>query len=76
MARTVSTIAAEQTLDPLALPEAKPVLRLIEAHQAGRETAVENCFFCRLPIEMESFENVSFRWHCPCGKSDGFLSGI
>ena len=76
MARNVSTIDNPAAVgDIFALPEAQPIRRLIEALKNNR-TIVENCHFCRLPIEMESFENVSFRWHCQCGKSDGHLMGI
>ncbi len=77
MARTISTIRPKKTKidDPFNLPEARPILRLIEAKKEGQDL-VENCYFCQLPIEMETVEKVTFKWQCPCGKSDGFLNGI
>lgn len=68
-------LKGEPCIDLFSLPEAQPILRMIEAGRQGKNI-VENCCFCHQPIEMRVFAGITFNWHCPCGKSDGFFRGL
>jgi hypothetical protein len=65
--------------NPFKTPEGQPVARAIKALREGRPSD-EKCYFCGGKIvvfgypEGGPFTSVDF--HCPCGKSNGFLKGI
>ncbi len=67
--------------DPLERPEGAPILRAIEQAKRGDEVT-ELCFFCQKPLSVTAGGAppdgvpTSFRFSCPCGRSDGFLYGI